>query len=434
MLFEKIIIDVIKHYYWFLVAIAASLMFGFRDTSSILIVISVLATFICLGNYRFRFFDVCVVAYVIYCLFIGLFNSYSFRLFYLGIRSELIPICFYFFARTEKFKNDDFLLNMRMPLLFAMFCGIAFYFTMPSFYLSYKASVLWNSMNIDASSATGHLLYEISRLSSFWPHSYFIGYAALFVLVLTTKRIIIDNAYKKLDSICMVVSFFCLFFAQQRVSIAFALLYLVLLTLYAKWHRLEKRYILYAMWVGAAVLGVLIATIAVMVLGPDFVEYVMNRSINYDGNMVGDRFALFEHFVNDLSLFGDGLGRYGHGAHAEGFSTIPDCDYIRVPAELGFVGFSMLMLICFVALVRGIQILKYCFFEVVCLSFALVSMLGAATWELGTLHPFLYWFCIGHIQSKFERRNELSEEYSAYIAQERGESGDEKIEVDCAES
>ena len=411
----KFLIGAISHYYWFLVVIAASLMFGFRDTSSGLIVITVLAFLFCFNKIQFNFLDGIVIIYVFYCLMTGLLNAYPFRLFYLGFRAEIIPICFYFFARSEEFQNDDFFFNIRKPLLFAMACGILFYFTMPSFYLSYKSSVLWNSMNIDTISASGHLLYEISRLSSFWPHSYFIGYSSLFLLVLCSKKIIVDGISSHLDVACLLVSFFCLFFAQQRVSIAFAVLYLIVLTIYASINKLENRRILYLLWMTSIVLGIAMGIISVIILGPDFVEYVLNRSVNYDGNMVGDRFKLFEDFFNHLSLFGKGLGRYGHGAFAEGFPTIPDCDYVRVPAELGFLGLALLMFICLNSLQKGIALFKYCLFEVVCILFALVSMLGAATWELGTLQPFMYWFCLGHIQSKFNRQDELEEEYAEYI-------------------
>ena len=57
-------------------------------------------------------------------------------------------------------------------------------------------------------------------------------------------------------------------------------------------------------------------------------------------------------------------------------------------------------------------------------------MLGAAPWELGVLHPFLYWFCIGHIQSKFLRRDELEEEYEAYIQKENPQEESEEQEED----
>ena len=427
---EKLFLGIIKHYYWILVAIAASIMFGFRDTSSAFIVVVVIATVICAQNIKFEQLDFFVVLYIIYNLITGIVGSLPDRLFYLGVRSEIIPICFYFIARSEQFKNEDFFLNMRRPLLFAMACGLFFYFVQPSFYVQFKVNDLWSTMNIDATEISGYLLYEVSRLSSFWPHSYFMGYASLFIFILTTKRIIVDNAFSKLDSISMIVSFFCLFFAQQRVSIAFAILYLVLLTIYAAIHRLKNRKYLYALWFFSIVFGIAIAAIAVIVLGDGFVTYIVNRSVNYDGNMVGDRFAMFSQFMDRLSTFGDGLGRYGHGAVYEGFKGIPDCDYMRIPCEIGFVGLFMLLYFCTSSIVKGLFIFRYCLFEICCLVFVLIAMLGAAPWELGVLHPFLYWFCIGHIQSKFLRRDELEEEYEAYIQKENPQEESEEQEED----
>ena len=163
-------------------------------------------------------------------------------------------------------------------------------------------------------------------------------------------------------------------------------------------------------------------------LDVDFVEYVLNRSINYDGNMVGDRFALFDRFIERLSFFGSGLGRFGHGAVEEGYLGIPDSDYVRVTAELGFFGVSLLLAICAYSILNGFRIFKYAFFEVCALCFCLVAMLGAAVWELGTLQPFLYWFCMGHIQSKFDRREELESEYNAYFEKMRKQDEGEEEE------
>ena len=58
---EKLFLGIIKHYYWILVAIAASIMFGFRDTSSAFIVVVVIATVICAQNIKFEQLDFFVV-------------------------------------------------------------------------------------------------------------------------------------------------------------------------------------------------------------------------------------------------------------------------------------------------------------------------------------------------------------------------------------
>ncbi len=410
-MFQELILNSIRHYYWLLVLIAMSLVFGIRDTSSLVILLTIGAAFICIPYIeKFSLLDAAVIVFALYSCCTGIFNSYPYRLFYLGIRAEMVPVCFYFIARSSLFKSDQFFENMKKPLLFAMLCGFYLYFAMPSFYVSYKAGVIWGALGEDVAELSGHLLYEMTRFSSFWPHSYFMGYSSLFLFIFCSKRIVIDAATSKLNYWCLGISFFCLFFAQQRVSIAFAILYLIFLTIYAFYYRLEQRRVLYFFWSIAAIFSALIVFVALLILGTDFVDYVLNRTVNYEGKMVGDRFAQFGAFLDDITFFGKGLGRYGHGAVGEGFSSVPDCDYIRVPCEIGILGLGMLLSICVNVILKGFCLFKRCFFELFCLLFCLVAMLGAAPWELGTLQPFLYWFCIGHIQNKFSTPNDLADE------------------------
>lgn len=413
MLLENFLVKVIKNYYWLLVLIAASLVFGARDVSSLLIVLVILVTALCLSSIKWEKIDLLVFLLLLYSLSSYFFveNTYPLRLYYLGVRSQIIPILFYFMARSEKFKSDDFFENFRAPLFFAMLCGVYFYFFQPGFYVAYKASVIWNDFNSDISTLSGHILYELTRFSSFWPHSYFMGYSSLFLFMYSSKKIVVDNYYNKLDLACFALSFFCLFFAQQRVSIAFCLAFFLALTVYATIKRLPSVKLLYILWGSAIVFCVGIVFVVMNYLSVDFVEYVLNRSLNYEGNLVGDRISLFDKFIEKLSLLGSGLGCYSHGAIEMGYQGIPDSDYVRVPAELGMFGFASLLGVCFYALFCGAKIFKYAFFEVCTLCFCFVAMIGAAVWELGTLQPFLYWFCIGHIINKFERRETLEEEY-----------------------
>lgn len=424
---EKFFVNVIRHYYWFLVAIAASLMFGVRDVSSALIVVTVFVAIRVHSSIQWRLFDGLVFIYLLYSLFSYFFVEYSYplRLYYLGIRSQIVPILFYFIARSDKFKTDEFFENFRWPLFFAMICGIYFYFAQPYFYVSYKAEVIWNNYDSDVRDLSGKLLYEFTRMSSFWPHSYFIGYSSLFLFMYSAKKIVLDNCYRKFDLFCFALSFFCLFFAQQRVSIAFCVVFLVLLTLYASLKKLPARNLLYLLWFGAFFFGTGIFFIVMNYLDVDFVEYVLNRSVNYEGSLVGDRINLFDQFFKEITTFGSGLGRFGHGAVSEGYMGIADSDYVRIAAELGIVGLVVLLAICLYTLFCGLKIFRYAFFEVSVLCFCLMAMIGAAVWELGTLQPFLYWFCIGHIQSKFDRRDELSAEYDAYFNSLRKSENDD---------
>lgn len=422
---QKFLVKIIAYYYWWLVAIAASLMFGVRDVSSVLIVVVVAVLAMGVSSIRWKTMDIIAFFFLIYSMITYFFAEYTYpmRLYYLGIRSQVVPMLFYFIARSKFFKSDDFFENIRAPLFFAMVVGVFFYFFQPAFYVAYKASVIWANFDANVNDLSGKLLYEFTRMSSFWPHSYFIGYSSLFLFMYSSKKIVIDNCYKKFDLACFGLSFFCLFFAQQRVSIAFCLLFFFALTVYATFKRLPTRSFLYALWVGAIIFGIGIFFVVMNFLDVDFLDYVLNRTVNYQGSIVGDRLDMFSEFIKRLSFFGAGLGRYGHGAVELGYIGIPDSDYIRIPAELGIFGLVILMIICLGSLFNGIKLFKYAFFEICVICFALVAMLGAAVWELGTLQPFLYWFCIGHIQSKFERREELEGEYKEYLAKMGYESG-----------
>lgn len=423
---QKFLVKIVAYYYWWLVAIAASLMFGVRDVSSVLIVVVVAVLAKGVSSIRWKAMDIIALFFLIYSMITYFFAEYTYpmRLYYLGVRSQVVPMLFYFIARSKFFKSDDFFENIRAPLFFAMVVGVFFYFFQPAFYVAYKASVIWANFDANVNDLSGKLLYEFTRMSSFWPHSYFIGYSSLFLFMYSSKKIVIDNCCKKFDLACFGLSFFCLFFAQQRVSIAFCLLFFFALTVYATFKRLPTRSFLYALWVGTIIFGVGIFFVVMNFLDVDFLDYVLNRTVNYEGSIVGDRFDMFSEFIKRLSFFGAGLGRYGHGAVELGYIGIPDSDYIRVPAELGIFGLVILMIICLGSLFNGIKIFKYAFFEVCVICFALVAMLGAAVWELGTLQPFLYWFCLGHIQSKFERRDKLADEYKEYIAKKGYESGE----------
>ena len=91
---EKLVVNIVKYYYWFLVAIAASLMLGMRDVSSALIPIVIIAAAISCSSIRWAKKDGLVFALLLYSLGSYFFveYAYSMRLYYLGIRSQIVPM------------------------------------------------------------------------------------------------------------------------------------------------------------------------------------------------------------------------------------------------------------------------------------------------------------------------------------------------------
>ena len=185
-----------------------------------------------------------------------------------------------------------------------------------------------------------------------------------------------------------------LFFAQQRVSIAFFLCFLIFITFFIKTK--NKKRIIY-LW-GIIFVFILIAVFYLINYADEsYIEYILNRSIDSEDNLIESRFGMFSSFW-DISLFGDGLGRYGHAVLLYNMKSITDCEYIRLMAELGIIG----CLIFFIIYLKSIFIAfryKILMFEFLILLFNLAAMIGATPLENLSMQPFLLWYCIGRINS-----------------------------------
>lgn len=356
--------------------------------------IAALVAFPAIRTIKIKPIDMLVILYIFYSSSTYLWSNVAFDE-YLngGIKSQLLPMAFYFIARSPLYKNNAMLYNMRIPLLFAFISALLLYFWQPSWYMEFRTK----DMEIGNSS---HSWFEHTRLSGFWGWSYVLGYAALFYIMFELKRKFIDKENVQNFLFSMIVAFLVLFFAQQRVSIAYSLLFLVLLMFVVSKNKVNFVKSLTILMLGVGVLAVGIYIIISNYMDPKFLEYVLNRSVESDSNIVADRFSMFDSHITSIPLFGKGLGSYSHYVISKlGKEGISDCDYIRLPNEIGLVGFFNLTLIIVGILIMGIKNVRKNFFEVNVVLFLLCSMIGAAPLEAWTLHPFMYWYCMGRIVS-----------------------------------
>ena len=132
----------------------------------------------------------------------------------------------------------------------------------------------------------------------------------------------------------------------------------------------------------------------------EFVDYVLNRTINEEDGLIKERILLFEDFFKYMSLLGYGLGRFGHNALIYDMPSITDCEYLRIICELGFIGLTIFFIIYFTVIYKGFKIIKNNFFVFFCLGYYLAAMIGATPLEAISQHSFLIWYCLGHIVSK----------------------------------
>lgn len=414
---KRIAVSVFNHWYGLLVLLGMTSMFGFRDWYSLCILLVLYISLISFKSIKkWKSLDYLVLTWLLYCLFTTIWTPVK-SLAYYAVKLEIIPILFYFIARGKYCGDDAFLRNMRIPLLFAFVSALFLFAFPPSWYVAYKTEGLEGI-------STSHAFFERTRLSGFWPWSYFIGYSTLFFIMWEVSGKVFRGENKRFFSIGILVALLCLFLAQQRASILGLLVFIVLVIVFRP--RGKKGQfafvwpILFAVIVGA----VLLYFFLTQYFDIGYLEYIIERSTGDSSDhleRVSERFSLFDSFVKRISFFGLGIGYVGHPAFDSGLEAVTDCDYIRIPTEYGILGAIILFTILISALLQGFKHIRHNFFYVSVLVFLFISMIGAAPLELTALGTYLYWYCIGriadgrrlrYVQALAKRRKRIRLNYS----------------------
>lgn len=426
----KVLKFIIKYWYYFFVLSAFTNMFGLRNWYSILIAIVVVVGTVALFKIKWNKIDLLVLMAMLYSLLSVFFSDYDMDLYYYGIKGQVAVMFFYFIARTDWFINNDFIDNIKWPLFVVIVAGIYLYYNPPSWYEIFRYA------NLTAEEGT-HAFYEHTRMSSFWPHPYFLGYGSCFFIIYITTQILVMSPLEKVilskNDYCQSVSYksifgklgllqvvsvinkksstnylyilialFTLFFSQMRVAIAYTILFMGFASVYSlvtKRHNTTYFKFLLMLIIAMGIMYYVVSRI----ISEEFLYYVTERTTEHEGNLLEERANIYRRLFGYISVFGHGLGRFGHAAARMGLPYISDQEYLRLSCELGFVGGTMVLLPFLIAIKRGLRNISLTFFETSCLIFYLFAMLGAAPLEATSQHSFLLWFCVGHIISKTQK-------------------------------
>lgn len=382
---------VIRYWYYFFVLSAFTNMFGIRNWYSILIAIVVIVGTVALFRIKWNKIDVLVLMAMLYSLLSVFFSDYQIELYYYGIKGQVAVMFFYFIARTEWFRDSGFLDHFKWPMFLVIVAGIYLYFFPPSWYSAFRYA------EIIAEEGT-HSYYEHTRMSSFWPHPYFLGYGSCFFIIYITTQFWGNRIKSHAYFLYLLVALFTLFFSQMRVAIVYTMLFIGLVFIYGYIKNNNTTYFKFLL------MFILIAGILYYVLSrsisEEFLYYITERSTAHEGNILEERVNIYKRFFGYISVFGYGLGRFGHAAVYMGLPYISDQEYLRLSCELGFVGGTGVLLPILIAIKRGLKNISLTFFETSILFFYLIAMLGAAPLEATSQHSFMLWFCVGHIISK----------------------------------
>lgn len=348
-------------------------------------------------QFKLYTFDILIFAYMLYCLISFVFSSYPFEVFLNTARWSLLPIGFYFFARFIGYvRGYSFYESLKKPLLVAIAVGFLLYLTMPSFYYNFKLSAVSNT-GFDLDSLSDYYIQEMMRFSSFWSHSYAISSLCLYMLIYLLTKIVRNMANIK-EMVFVLLCYFVIFFAQQRVNIAYSAIILIIFSVYSLIVNRGKYYL------GIIWLFIFFSIILVLMFlnffNPDFVDYVLERTINSESGgkgMIVERVEMFSEFIEKFSLIGDGFGKYGLAAYGYSPYVCSDCDYIRIIAEIGYLGFSILVLILLSAIVLGFCNFKLLACETSIVLFFPFLMVGAAAFENVYFCLPVFWYSLGRI-------------------------------------
>ena len=122
--------------------------------------------------------DLFVTLFLLWILINSILIDYphKFRLFYTAVMSNIIPMLFYYIAKTTNYDLEEILRKATVPIVIAMVLGLIFYYTNPGWYVAIKMRQItefYESNNSD------ELMIGIFRLSSIWTTPYVIGLCSL---------------------------------------------------------------------------------------------------------------------------------------------------------------------------------------------------------------------------------------------------------------
>ena len=357
--------------------------------------------FFCMRKIRIQWFDTIIIFYLFYLVINGITISYRhhWEFFYRALLVHLFPVMCYFIGRYTTVDISKYLERMKWPILFAMICGIVFYFVHPSWYVAMKQAQL-------SEYANDMRISEIYRLSSFWGHPYAVAYATLLYSLFLTKKLLLGIYQKK--ELYMHVSFLfvcltVLMLAQLRVTIVMYVVCFFYMILFTKNESLGSR----AKKIIISLFCVCLFSLIFLQFSSDSMEYIQAHMLNLTEE---DSFsARFEHTagdVNDFSFFGDGVGRYGYPARRYLLWAIVDNEFQCHMAETGYFGFALLITML---ILTGVKCLKrkHLVLENSIFLFFCIAMVGASVLSNHHQYNYIFWYTVGLIWTKNYKPREI---------------------------
>lgn len=326
------------------------------------------------------------ILYLFITALFSLFESYPAGIYIEAINQGVIPILFFFIAykyKDVRFEEDPLLRRYLYACLFMYACSLYLFFTMPSWYIEWKKSILPEEWQNN--------LAILSVLSGFSGTGYLVGYTSFFAFSFLVIRYIYGSG-TRYDFLYLCITSLCMLLSQTRASLfmSLALLTWVILS------KLTGRKRFYAI---IAVIMIL-SSIIYLLNNNEAVSEVSNIfASKLEGTSSSSRYdtgiKLLSYQTN--YLFGHGYGTGGNVANGLGYPSVTDCEYFKLFYETGLVGITFFFTIIINFYRKVLRCKKRYMFELFIVSFYLLAMNIADPLSVAPMMSPVFWYSIGRV-------------------------------------
>lgn len=387
---EKVTLFLIKHFFYIYVVTQVLLLFFNRITvfNQLFWTIGALYGIKCLVNNKLRGIDVFVLAYLFYILLNGLIIDYPHHdfLYYKAIVCQGTSLLFFFAGKNNKVGIKDIADGNRILFLSISIVGLYSFFYIPGWYMALKTEMLKESMDATA-------VGETMRLSAIWAHPYNLVYALIFYIIVVISRYYeTDRTKRKTLIFQYLILFSTLLLSQLRVAIVATLFYI----LYYIWVNNKNKNIMILYTAGIVFFLLTLFMVVSSVVDSSTLEYIIEHFVGLtEEGSISNRLEYTSGGVELNSLFGCGWGSLAMEAKAFDIFPIIDCEYQKVLAETGIIGFILLI---FILLKTAISMLRTpnLHEEKMAFAFLVVACVGASCLGNSTQYSCIFWYVIGN--------------------------------------
>lgn len=330
--------------------------------------------------------------YILCSLLLYIIGGYPIDIYFQGLYKYAFPVVFFFIAYQCSPKDrEEFYKKTIYALLFTYIVGLYLYFFPPSWYMDWKTSALEGWMG----DRTDSYINNYKNLSSFFSHSYFVGYTSFWALSYLLNKIITSPSVSLKTYIALIITILVLLLAQQRITVVLGFgLILFYSFLEIKQRRLRVTYLM-----------ILVLAFASYYIIRHFEElsFLLDRYLTIiDGTVLDDGRsgqwqAVYKTFNN--YVFGEGFNIVGHEARDYDMPSIADGELFKTIYELGIVGSFIFYSFCAQTFFRALKHYKEYAVEIPIIIGFVAMQYGGNPFGMTNI-IILFWFSAGIIWNK----------------------------------